>query len=54
MAIHDLRDAWSGELHGNPVWSPYALVGFFAVLCLAAFFMAFRSLRYVFTAKSTN
>jgi hypothetical protein len=54
LAIHDLRDALSGDLHGNPGWSPYALVGFFAALCFCAFFLAFRFLRYVFTTKSTG
>jgi len=46
LALHDVRDALGGELHGNPKWGIYGLVGFLAILCFGGFFMAYRFLRY--------
>jgi hypothetical protein len=53
MAMHEiLDDVHSGHLGADPKWGPYALAGFFGFLCLCAFYMAFRFLRYAFAAKT--
>jgi hypothetical protein len=55
MAIHEvLDDVQSGHLGADPKWGPYVLAAFFAFLCLGAFYMAFRFLRYAFPAKPTG
>jgi len=52
MSIEELNDAWHGNLPANfPKWDPYAAVMLTGVLCLGAFLMSFRLLRYAFSIK---
>ena len=55
MAMHEvLDDVQSGHFGADPKWGPYALTGLMGSLCLGAFYMAFRFLRYALTPKTTN
>jgi drug/metabolite transporter (DMT)-like permease len=49
-----LDDVQSGHLGAEPKWGPYPLAGFFGFLCLCAFYMALRFLRYALAAKPTD
>jgi hypothetical protein len=56
MATHNLFGALRGQ-QLPPItskWDPYAEVGLMGSLSFGAIFMAFRLLRYAFTAKTTD
>ncbi len=55
MSMHDLFDAWAGQLQPDiPKWDLYIGVGLFGTLSFGAFFMTFRVFRYVFSIKARN
>ena len=55
MAMHDLFDAWAGQLQSDiPKWDPYWAVGLMAPLSFGALFMTYRLFHHVFSIKTTD